>query len=115
MFFKFLQNGVFTGVCVKPDVCFGSVYEKTIDEFKPGTTISDLERDSYSAQEYEGRVTDKTVNYFYALYMLSKCDGFLASSHCSGVTTVRNFNTGKYECNDVVREMILKGLITVKE
>ncbi|MBR6152610.1 MAG: hypothetical protein IKQ25_15140 [Lachnospiraceae bacterium] len=87
----------------------------TIDEFKPGTTISDLERDSYSAQEYEGRVTDKTVNYFYALYMLSKCDGFLASSHCSGVTTVRNFNTGKFECNDVVREMILRGLITVKE
>ena len=87
----------------------------TIDEFKPGTTISDLERDAYNAQEYEERVMDKTINYFYALYMLSKCDGFLASSYCSGVMTVRDFNAGKFECNDVVREMILKGLITVKE
>ena len=81
------------------------------DDFKPGSTISELEKEIYSQDEYEGMVTDTTINYFYALYMLSKCDGFLASSFCSGVGTVRSFNEGRFECDDIVREMILKGLI----
>ena len=84
----------------------------TIDEFKPGATISDLERETYSKEEYEARVTDTTINYFYALYILSKCDGFLASCYCNGAMTVRAFNGGKFECDDIVREMILKGQVT---
>ena len=41
-----------------PDKVYAVAQERhTIDEFKPGTTISDLERDTYSAKEYEDRVT----------------------------------------------------------
>ena len=41
-----------------PDKVYAVAQEcHTIDEFKPGTTISDLERDTYSAKEYEDRVT----------------------------------------------------------
>ena len=41
-------------------------------EFAPGQTISDLERRTYDQDEYDDRVTDTTVNYFYALYVLSR-------------------------------------------
>ena len=96
-----------------PNKVFAVAQERhTIEEFKPGSTISDLEKELYSATEYEARVEDTTVNYFYAIYLLSKCDGFLASSRCSGLDLVRAFNAGRFECDDVVREMILKGQIT---
>ena len=54
-------------------------------------------------------MTDTTVNYFYALYILSRCDGFLTSSMCNGVFIVRAFNEGRFECDDSVRELILRG------
>lgn len=47
------------------------------------------------------------------LYALSKCDGFLASTLCNGVNIVRAFNEGRFECDDVVREMIMKGEINI--
>ncbi len=82
---------------------------RSITEFSKGQTISDIERRIYSPEEYTERVEDTTINYFYALYVLSKCSGFLASSMCTGVHTVRSFNGGKFECDVVVRELILKG------
>lgn len=60
-------------------------------------------------QKKSDRVTDTTINYFYALYVLSKCDGFLASTLCNGVNIVRAFNEGRFECDDIVREMIIRG------
>ncbi len=82
-----------------------------ITEFAPGQTISDLEKAAYRQEEYDDRVKDTTVNYFYALYVLSKCDGFLASTLCNGVGIVRGFNGGRFESDDIVREMITKGEI----
>ena len=84
---------------------------RTLSEFSPGRTISDIEKDLYAPDEYDTRVSDTTINYFYALYLLSRCEGFLASSMCSGVNMVRAFNGGKFECDDIVREQILKGEI----
>ena len=84
---------------------------RTIGEFSYGKTISDLEKEIYTPEEYETRVSDTTINYFYALYLLSRCDAFLASSLCSGVNMARAFNGGKYERDEVVRELILKGEI----
>ena len=70
--------------------------------------ISDLEKDIYNEKEYDDRETDNTINY-YALYILSQCDGFLSSSMCNGVFIVGVFNEGRFECDDSVRELILKG------
>ena len=84
---------------------------RTLNEFRPGKTISDIEKEIYTPEEYDSRVSDTTINYFYALYLLSRCDGFLASSMCSGVNLVRSFNGGKFVCDEIVRELILKGEI----
>ena len=84
---------------------------RVLGEFSPGRTISDIEKEIYAPEEYDARVSDTTINYFYALYLLSRCSGFLASSMCSGVNMARAFNGGKFECDDVVRELILKGEI----
>ena len=78
-------------------------------EFASGQTISDLERETYSQQEYADRVADTTVNYFYALYVLSRCDGFLASTLCNGVNIVRALNGGRFERDEVVRDLIIRG------
>ena len=80
-----------------------------LSEFAPGQTISDLEKETYCSEEYADRVTDTTINYFYALYVLSKCDGFLASTLCNGVNIVRALHEGRFECDDIVREMIIRG------
>ena len=80
-----------------------------LTEFAQGQTISDLEKEIYRKEEYTDRVTDTTINYFYALYILSRCDGFLASTLCNGVNIVRAFNEGRFECDDIVREMIIRG------
>lgn len=94
----------------------GKVYaiakeKRKTEEFDKGKTISTLEKEIYSEEEYEERVRDTTINYFYALYLLSKCDGFIASSMCSGVSTVRAFNQNKFEVNINVREMMMKNEI----
>ena len=80
-----------------------------IADFAPGQTISDLEKETYRQEDYADRVTDTTINYFYALYVLSRCDGFLASTLCNGVNIVRAFNGGRFENDGIVREMIIKG------
>ena len=41
-------------------------------------------------------IEDTTVNYFYALYMLSRCDSFLCSGKCNGWDIVNEFNKGKF-------------------
>ena len=33
-----------------------------------------------------------TVNYFYAMYVLSKCDSFIASGLSNGIDMVKGFN-----------------------
>lgn len=47
---------------------------------------------SRKGQAYRDALEDTTVNYFYALYILSKCDAFLCSGQCNGWDTVRSLN-----------------------
>ena len=82
---------------------------RRVAEFAPAQTISDLERGAYGQEDYADRVADTTVNYFYALYVLSRCDGFLASTLCNGVGIVRALNGGAFESDEVVRELIIRG------
>ncbi len=57
--------------------------------------LSELEKES--ASDYERSVVESTVNYFYALYMLSRCSAFLCSGPCNGYDLAVGFNGGRYE------------------
>ncbi|MBR6160078.1 MAG: hypothetical protein IKQ40_07220 [Lachnospiraceae bacterium] len=45
---------------------------------------------------YEEKLEDTTVNYFYALYMLSKCDSFVCSGRCNGWDVVLSLNNDRF-------------------
>lgn len=57
--------------------------------------LAELEKDT--ASNYENSVEESTVNYFYALYMLSRCSAFLCSGACNGYDLTVGFNGGKFE------------------
>ncbi len=69
----------------------------TLEEFTDVRVINDLEKKLYNAEEYDSRVMDTTINYFYALYLLSRCDGFIASGQCNGVDIVLSLHGGRFE------------------
>ena len=74
---------------------------------KQGTTlIYEYEQKANQGQAYIDALEDTTVNYFYALYILSKCDSFLCSGQCNGWDTVRSLKEGKFK-----RERKLKVVI----
>ena len=68
----------------------------SVSELKKDQILSDLEKNIYSEEEYDKMIEDTTVNYFYALYMLSRCDSFLCSGKCNGWDIVNEFNKGKF-------------------
>ncbi len=61
------------------------------------TTISELDRARHPGKEYDVFVEDATVNYLYAIYMLSRCEVFMYSCHCGGVSLARQFNEDRFE------------------
>ncbi len=64
---------------------------------KQGTTlIYEYEQKANKGQAYYDALEDTTVNYFYALYILSRCDSFLCSGQCNGWDTVRSLKEGKF-------------------
>ncbi len=69
----------------------------TVDEFHKGQVINELEKELYSEEEYDKRVIETNINYFYALYMLSKCNGFMCSGQNNGWDTVNAMNAGTFE------------------
>ena len=64
---------------------------------KDATLIYEFEKKLNSGKAYEDALEDTTVNYFYALYILSKCDAFMCSGQCNGWDVVRSFNKGRFE------------------
>ena len=63
-----------------------------VSDFREGmTTISELDRARHPGKAYDAYVEDATVNYLYALYMLSRCEAFMYSCHCGGVSLARQF------------------------
>ena len=64
---------------------------------KKGTSlIYEFERESNEGQAYIDALEDTTVNYFYALYILSRCDAFLCSGQCNGWDSVRALRGEKF-------------------
>lgn len=71
----------------------------TVSEMKKknSSLIYEFEQKLNSGKEYMEALEDTTVNYFYALYILSRCEAFLCSGQCNGWDTVRSLNGGKFE------------------
>ena len=68
-----------------------------VSDFKDVTIISELEKKKHTGQEYDDALEDTTINYFYALYILSRCDSFICSGQCNGYDLVNAFNEGKFK------------------
>lgn len=58
--------------------------------------IYELEKKLHSGEQYEAALEDTTVNYFYALYMLSRSDAFMCSGQCNGYDVVKAFKEGEF-------------------
>ena len=60
-------------------------------------SIANLEKETYNKEEYDEHIVDVTVNYFYAIYLLSRCESFIYSNVCGGERLAHVFNRGKYK------------------
>ncbi len=65
-------------------------------DLRDGQIISDYEKEN-AGNEYKEKLEDTTVNYFYALYILSRCDAFMCSGQCNGWDTVISLNENRFE------------------
>ena len=68
----------------------------SVANLRNGQVISEYEKET-GGQDYAAKLEDTTINYFYALYILSRCDAFLCSGQCSGWDNVLSLNDGKFE------------------
>ena len=66
----------------------------SVTDFEMARTISELETMRRTPEEYEGYVEDTTINYFYAVYLVSRCDTFIHSNNCCGAQLVKSFGEG---------------------
>ena len=71
----------------------------SVGEFKDVTLISELEKQKNTADEYAGAVEDTTVNYIYAIYVLSRCESLIGSGVNNGYNMAVSLNGGKYRRN----------------
>ena len=67
-----------------------------VSDFVGVRLISELEEKN-SGDDYNAILEDDTVNYFYALYILSKCDSLMVSGHCHGWNVANSFKEGEYK------------------
>lgn len=67
----------------------------SVRDFENMKLLSELEEKEQA--DNAGLVEDNTVNYFYALYLLSKCESFMVSGQCHGWNVVNSFNHGKFK------------------
>lgn len=66
-----------------------------LSDLRQNEILSDYEKEHADGM-YEEKLEDTTVNYFYALYMLSRCDSFVCSGRCNGADIVVSFNNGRF-------------------
>ncbi|MDO4803810.1 MAG: hypothetical protein Q4A32_03200 [Lachnospiraceae bacterium] len=67
----------------------------SVQDLRGTLLLADL--DKLSSEDPNLTLEETTVNYFYALYMLSQCQGFICSGYCNGYDLVLNFNQNKFE------------------
>lgn len=77
------------------NVCVIAQERHSVSDLAGHMLLSELEEKR--ASDYERSVAESTVNYFYALYMLSRCSAFICSGPCNGYDLATGFNEGRYE------------------
>ncbi len=61
-------------------------------------TIDEIDRKRHPIkEEYEAFLEDNTVNYFYALYLLSRCESFMYSGQCGGIVMTKAMNNNSFK------------------
>ncbi len=68
----------------------------SVKSLRTGQVISEYEKET-GGDDYTSKLEDTTINYFYALYILSRCNAFLCSGQCNGWDNVLSLNNGKFE------------------
>ncbi len=66
-----------------------------LSDLRVNEILSDYEKEHADGM-YEEKLEDTTINYFYALYILSRCDSFICSGRCNGSDIVRSFNNERF-------------------
>ena len=66
-----------------------------LTDLRQDEILSEYEKEHADGM-YEEKLIDTTVNYFYALYMLSKCDSFICSGRCNGADIVKSLNNDRF-------------------
>ena len=66
-----------------------------VSDLRNNEILSDYEKEHADGM-YEEKLEDTTINYFYALYMLSRCDSFICSGRCNGADIVMSFNNERF-------------------
>lgn len=66
-----------------------------LSDLRQNEILSDYEKE-HADGIYEEKLEDTTINYFYALYILSRCDSFICSGRCNGSDIVRSFNDERF-------------------
>ena len=68
-----------------------------LEQFEEGMTISQIDRMRHpSDEEYEAYIEDLTINYFYAIFLLSRCESFMNSCHCGGSNLATSLNRHRF-------------------
>ena len=67
-----------------------------LSDLQKANTLNELEHEQSNSETYDALVEDNTVNYMYAIYMLSKCESFITTPVCLGAVMARGFNGGKF-------------------
>ena len=80
----------------------------SVNQLEKVKTIAELERETYDRKEYDEHLVDVTVNYFYAVYLLSRCESFIYSSSCGGERLARVFNRGKFKKEFCIAQAIME-------
>lgn len=66
-----------------------------LSDLRQNEILSEYEKE-HADGLYEEKLEDTTINYFYALYMLAKCDSFICSGRSNGTDIVRSLNNGRF-------------------
>lgn len=79
-----------------------------VKDFTGGVTvISELEKKNRSAEEHLALLEDTTINYCYAIYLLTRCDAFIATPFTNGVRCVLTFRPDDFASQDILSDSLL--------
>lgn len=79
-------------------ICAVSQVRVRVRDLQSFAFLSNLEKDRSKEDGYAGLAEDNLCNYFYAIYLLSECQGFIGMpAECNGVVMTREFNGGRFE------------------